>query len=131
MVSVDVKHYVYWRIREEGAGESGKKEYLTHIGTMLGYFCIKMCLLWAGFCAHEFIIDCRVFKKTANVDATDVAKRLQDYGECMYAFTMPLRNYSNYTPVILPNFPIGIQGGNIACCLLILMTVHCDDDNCW
>ncbi|KAK7492947.1 hypothetical protein BaRGS_00015894 [Batillaria attramentaria] len=33
-----------------------------------------------GFCAHEFIIDCRMFKKTANVDATDVAKRLQDYG---------------------------------------------------
>lgn len=33
-----------------------------------------------GFCAHEFIIDCRQFKKTANVDATDIAKRLQDYG---------------------------------------------------
>ncbi|KAK3756127.1 hypothetical protein RRG08_033011 [Elysia crispata] len=33
-----------------------------------------------GFCAHEFIIDCRDFKKTANVDATDVAKRMQDYG---------------------------------------------------
>nr|KAG5691484.1 hypothetical protein BaRGS_026259 [Batillaria attramentaria] len=30
-----------------------------------------------GFCAHEFIIDCRMFKKTANVDATDVAKRLR------------------------------------------------------
>uniref|UniRef100_A0A2C9JQZ7 Glycine cleavage system P protein n=1 Tax=Biomphalaria glabrata TaxID=6526 RepID=A0A2C9JQZ7_BIOGL len=33
-----------------------------------------------GFCAHEFIIDCREFKKVANVDATDIAKRLQDYG---------------------------------------------------
>ncbi|XP_012939778.1 glycine dehydrogenase (decarboxylating), mitochondrial [Aplysia californica] len=33
-----------------------------------------------GFCAHEFIIDCREFKKTANVEATDIAKRLQDYG---------------------------------------------------
>jgi len=33
-----------------------------------------------GFCAHEFIIDCREFKKTANVDATDIAKRMQDYG---------------------------------------------------
>ncbi|KAH9523748.1 hypothetical protein Btru_040821 [Bulinus truncatus] len=33
-----------------------------------------------GFCAHEFIIDCREFKKMANVDATDIAKRLQDYG---------------------------------------------------
>lgn len=33
-----------------------------------------------GYCAHEFIIDCRPFKKTANIDATDIAKRLQDYG---------------------------------------------------
>ncbi|XP_074643600.1 glycine dehydrogenase (decarboxylating), mitochondrial-like [Tubulanus polymorphus] len=33
-----------------------------------------------GFCAHEFIIDCRDFKKTANVEAADIAKRLQDYG---------------------------------------------------
>ncbi|BFZ16730.1 hypothetical protein BsWGS_19769 [Bradybaena similaris] len=34
----------------------------------------------AGFCAHEFIIDCREFKKTANIEAIDIAKRLQDYG---------------------------------------------------
>ena len=34
----------------------------------------------AGFVAHEFIIDCREFKKTANVEVVDVAKRLQDYG---------------------------------------------------
>lgn len=33
-----------------------------------------------GFCAHEFILDCRVFKKTTGVEAVDVAKRLQ--GEC-------------------------------------------------
>lgn len=33
-----------------------------------------------GFCAHEFILDCRVFKKTTGVEAVDVAKRLQDYG---------------------------------------------------
>ncbi|KAL8597834.1 hypothetical protein ACOMHN_061367 [Nucella lapillus] len=33
-----------------------------------------------GYCAHEFIMDCRGFKKTANVEATDIAKRLQDYG---------------------------------------------------
>lgn len=30
--------------------------------------------------AHEFIIDIRDFKKTANVEAVDVAKRLMDYG---------------------------------------------------
>lgn len=30
--------------------------------------------------AHEFIVDVRPFKKSANVEAVDVAKRLQDYG---------------------------------------------------
>lgn len=33
-----------------------------------------------GLVAHEFIIDVRDFKKTANIDAVDVAKRLMDYG---------------------------------------------------
>ncbi|MPC08377.1 Glycine dehydrogenase (decarboxylating), mitochondrial [Portunus trituberculatus] len=30
--------------------------------------------------AHEFILDMREFKKTAGIEATDIAKRLQDYG---------------------------------------------------
>ena len=30
--------------------------------------------------AHEFIIDTRDFKKTANIEAADIAKRLMDYG---------------------------------------------------
>ena len=34
----------------------------------------------SGFVAHEFILDIRPFKKTANIEAVDVAKRLQDYG---------------------------------------------------
>ena len=33
-----------------------------------------------GRVAHELIIDCRPFKKTAGVEAEDVAKRLMDYG---------------------------------------------------
>ncbi len=33
-----------------------------------------------GTCAHEFIVDLRPFKKTAEVEAVDVAKRLIDYG---------------------------------------------------
>ena len=33
-----------------------------------------------GLVAHECIIDLRSFKKTANIDVTDVAKRLMDYG---------------------------------------------------
>uniref|UniRef100_A0A3Q3IRR8 glycine dehydrogenase (aminomethyl-transferring) n=1 Tax=Monopterus albus TaxID=43700 RepID=A0A3Q3IRR8_MONAL len=33
-----------------------------------------------GFVAHEFILDVRPYKKTANIEAVDIAKRLQDYG---------------------------------------------------
>ncbi|EDL41699.1 glycine decarboxylase, isoform CRA_b [Mus musculus] len=37
-------------------------------------------VLFRGYVAHEFILDTRPFKKSANVEAVDVAKRLQDYG---------------------------------------------------
>lgn len=33
-----------------------------------------------GRAAHEMIIDCRAFKKTANIEVEDIAKRLMDYG---------------------------------------------------
>ncbi|RYY91710.1 MAG: aminomethyl-transferring glycine dehydrogenase subunit GcvPB, partial [Chitinophagaceae bacterium] len=33
-----------------------------------------------GQCAHEFIVDLRPFKRTAEVEAEDIAKRLMDYG---------------------------------------------------
>jgi glycine dehydrogenase len=33
-----------------------------------------------GECAHEFIVDLRPFKRTADIEAEDVAKRLIDYG---------------------------------------------------
>ena len=33
-----------------------------------------------GRVAHEFILDCRPFKKTAGIEAEDIAKRLMDYG---------------------------------------------------
>ena len=33
-----------------------------------------------GRCAHEFILDCRPFKKSAGIEAEDIAKRLMDYG---------------------------------------------------
>ncbi len=33
-----------------------------------------------GTCAHEFIVDLRPFKKSADVEAEDIAKRLIDYG---------------------------------------------------
>ena len=34
----------------------------------------------SGRVAHEFIIDCRPFKATANISVDDIAKRLMDYG---------------------------------------------------
>jgi glycine dehydrogenase len=33
-----------------------------------------------GMVAHEMILDCREFKRTAGVDVSDIAKRLMDYG---------------------------------------------------
>ena len=33
-----------------------------------------------GRCAHEMILDCREFKKTAGIEVIDIAKRLMDYG---------------------------------------------------
>ena len=33
-----------------------------------------------GFCAHEFILDCRAFEQSANIKVEDIAKRLMDYG---------------------------------------------------
>jgi len=33
-----------------------------------------------GFVAHECILDCREFKRTAGVEVEDIAKRLMDYG---------------------------------------------------
>ena len=41
----------------------------------------------AGFCAHEFIIDCREFKKSTGVEVVDIAKRLQDYGKLLFRIT--------------------------------------------
>lgn len=33
-----------------------------------------------GRCAHEFIIDCAEFKRMANIETGDIARRLMDYG---------------------------------------------------
>ena len=33
-----------------------------------------------GLVAHEFIVDVRPFKKTAGIEAVDIAKRLMDFG---------------------------------------------------
>lgn len=44
-----------------------------------------------GFCAHEFIIDCKPFSHV-HIDCTDVAKRLHDYGFHSPTMAWPLEN---------------------------------------
>lgn len=43
-------------------------------------------VIFTGYVAHEFILDTRPFKKTANIEAVDLAKRLQDYGKLKEKF---------------------------------------------
>ena len=45
-----------------------------------------------GLVAHEFILDCRDFKKTANIEVMDVAKRLADYGTLHLTFNAKRQN---------------------------------------
>ncbi len=44
-----------------------------------------------GFCAHEFILDTREFKKSG-IEAIDVAKRLQDFGFHSPTMSWPVAN---------------------------------------
>ena len=41
-----------------------------------------------GLCAHEFIMDCRDFKKDTGIEVIDIAKRLQDFGKCEINFNI-------------------------------------------
>ncbi len=45
-----------------------------------------------GRCAHEFILDVRLFHNTAGVEAIDIAKRLQDYGFHAPTMSWPVAN---------------------------------------
>jgi len=45
-----------------------------------------------GFCAHEFILDTRNFKKTTKIEALDIAKRLQDFGFHAPTMSWPVAN---------------------------------------
>ena len=44
-----------------------------------------------GLVAHEFILDCRDFKKNTGIEVADIAKRLQDYG-MLYSGNPPDRS---------------------------------------
>lgn len=59
---------------------------------------------FAGFVAHEFILDVRPFKKTANIEAVDVAKRLQDYGMMTHTWSV-FFYWALQTGVLLYRFP--------------------------
>lgn len=45
-----------------------------------------------GRCAHEMILDTRHFKQTSGVEATDIAKRLMDYGYHAPTMSFPVAN---------------------------------------
>lgn len=45
-----------------------------------------------GLVAHEFIIDVRDLKKTANIEPGDIAKRLMDFGLYIKYFIYLLHN---------------------------------------
>ncbi|KAF1836931.1 glycine dehydrogenase [Decorospora gaudefroyi] len=45
-----------------------------------------------GRCAHEFILDVRIFKDSAGIEAIDIAKRLQDYGFHAPTMSWPVAN---------------------------------------
>jgi glycine dehydrogenase len=45
-----------------------------------------------GRCAHEFILDARQFKESADIEAIDIAKRLQDYGFHAPTMSWPVAN---------------------------------------
>jgi glycine dehydrogenase len=47
-----------------------------------------------GQCAHEFIVDLRPFKKTAEIEAEDIAKRLMDYGFHAPTMSFPVQEPS-------------------------------------
>ncbi len=57
-----------------------------------------------GLVAHEFILDIRPFKKTAGVEAVDIAKRLMDYGTVNGYFglqnCLKLVNWSHIQPIL-------------------------------
>jgi len=52
----------------------------NYIKDLLKDYCPVLYLGTNNRVAHELILDCRKFKKTANIEVEDIAKRLIDYG---------------------------------------------------
>lgn len=77
-----------------------------------------------GYCAHEFIIDAKDFKKTAGIEAIDIAKRLQDYGTYTIFFNFVLSAHFTF---LLPSWIINTSN-RFSCTYCILASVHCPYD---
>jgi glycine cleavage system protein P-like pyridoxal-binding family len=91
-----------------------------------------------GTCAHEFIIDLRPLKDSAEIEAEDVAKRLIDYGFHAPTMSWPVAGTLMIEPTESES-KVGVQGsasGNPApaamsaavsmrACALILVVLAC------
>jgi len=75
--------YAYLRmLGAEGSTDATKYAILNanYLKTRLEKYYLVLYKGTNGRVAHEFILDFRAFKKSANIDVEDVAKRLMDYG---------------------------------------------------
>ena len=75
--------YAYIRMLGFDGVRKATEQAILNANYMLARLNTKFDILYTndkGRCAHEFIVDLRPFKRTAEVEAEDVAKRLMDYG---------------------------------------------------
>jgi glycine dehydrogenase len=75
--------YAYIRMLGVGGVRKATEYAILNANYMLSRLKGKFDILYTnhnGLCAHEFIVDLRPFKKSAEIEAEDVAKRLMDYG---------------------------------------------------
>ncbi len=75
--------YAYIRLLGRDGVRSATEYAILNANYMLARLKDQFDILYTnhhGACAHEFIVDLRPFKKSAEVEAVDVAKRLMDYG---------------------------------------------------
>ncbi|MBS1783201.1 MAG: aminomethyl-transferring glycine dehydrogenase [Bacteroidetes bacterium] len=75
--------YAYIRMLGVEGLKSATEYAILNANYMLARLKDKFDILYTnhhGTCAHEFIVDLRPFKKSAEIEAEDVAKRLMDYG---------------------------------------------------
>lgn len=79
---IPITHAYIKMLGKKGLTESTKMAILNanYIATRLNDYYNVLFTGETGRCAHETILDCRSFRQKYGVDATDIAKRLMDYG---------------------------------------------------